>query len=66
MSSSRVEKKEMSDLNEEKEIRKEDRRSNSKQTAETEKQVQLKQPGVTSEQKQKKKIQAYTSTVPFP
>ena len=32
----------------------------------TKKQVQLKQPGVTGEQKQKEKIQAYTSAVPFP
>ena len=28
--------------------------------------MQLKQPGVTGEQKQKEKIQAYTSAVPFP
>ena len=40
--------------------------SNSEQTAETEKQVQSKQPGVTAEQKQKENIQAYTSAVPFP
>ena len=51
MSSSRAEKKEMIDQKEEKEIGKEDRRSNSEQTAETEKQVQLKQPEVTGEQK---------------
>ena len=66
MSSSRAEKKEMTDQKEEKEIGKEDRRSNSEQTAETEKQVQLKQSGVTGEQKHKEKIQAYTSAVPFP
>ena len=40
--------------------------SNSEQTVETKKQVKLKQPGVTGEQKQKEKIQAYTSAVPFP
>ena len=40
--------------------------SNSEQAVEIEKQVQLKQPGVTGEQKQKEKIQAYTSAVPFP
>ena len=28
--------------------------------------MQLKQPGVTGEQKQKEKIQAYSSAVPFP
>ena len=32
----------------------------------TEKQVQIEQPKVTCEQKQKEKIQDYTSTVPFP
>ena len=58
MSTSRAEKKEMTDQKEEKEIGKEDRRSNSEKTAETEKQVQFKQLGVTSEQKQKEKIQA--------
>ena len=63
MSSSRVEK---IDKKEEKEIGREDRRSNSEQTTETEKQVQTEQPIVTCEQKQKEKIQAYTSVVPFP
>ena len=66
MSNSRVEEKEKTDQKEEKEIGREDRKSNSEQTAETEKQVQNEQPGVTCEQKQKQKIQAYTSTVPFP
>ena len=66
ISSSRVEKKEKIDQKEVKEIVREDRRINSKQTADTEKQVQIEQPGVTCEQKQKEKIQAYTSTVPFP
>ena len=66
MSSSREEKKEMTDQKEEKEIGKEDRRNNLEQTVKTEKQVQLKQPGVIDEQKQKEKIQAYTSAVPFP
>ena len=42
MSSSRAEKNEKTDKKEEKEIGKEDRMSNSEQTAETEKQVQLK------------------------
>ena len=51
---------------EEKEIGREDRRSNSEQTTETEKQVQTEQPGVTCEQKQKEKVQAYTFVVPFP
>ena len=66
MSSSRVEKKEKTDQKEEKEMGKDDRMSNSEQTVKIEKQVQLKQPGVTGEQKQKEKIQAYTSAVPFP
>ena len=66
MSSNRVEKEEKTDQKEEKEIGREDRRSNSEQTAEIEKQVQTEQPGVTCEQKQKEKIQAYTSAVPFP
>ena len=66
MSSNRIEKNEKAGQKEEKEIGKDDRMSNSEQTAETEKQVQLKQPGVTGEQKQKEKIQAYTSAVPFP
>ena len=66
MSSNRAEKNEKTDQKEEKEIGKDDRMSNSEQIAETEKQVQLKQPGVTGEQKQKEKIQAYTSAVPFP
>ena len=64
MSSGRAEKNEKTDQKKDKEIRKEDRRSNSEQTAETKKQVQLKQPGVTGEQKQKEKIQAFTSAVP--
>ena len=51
MSSSRAEKNEKTNQKEEKEIRKEDIRRNLEQTAETEKQVQLKQPGVTGEQK---------------
>ena len=42
MSSSRAEKNKKTDQKEEKEIGKEDRRSNSEQTAKTEKQVQLK------------------------
>ena len=50
---------------EKKDIGREDRRSNSEQTVETEKQVQTEQPGVTYEQKKKEKIQAYTSAVPF-
>ena len=66
ISSSRAEKKEKTYQKEEKEIGKEDKMSNLEQTAETKKQVQLKQPGVTGKQKQKEKIQAYTSTVPFP
>ena len=66
MSSIKVEKKEKIDQKEEKEIGKDDRRSNSEQTVETEKQVQIEQPVVTCEQKQKEKIQAYTSAVPFP
>ena len=66
MSSSRVEKKEKTNQKEEKEIGREDRKSNSKQTTETEKQVQTEQPGVTCEEKQKEKIQAYTSAIPFP
>ena len=66
MSSSRVKKNEKTDQKEEKEIGKEDGMNNSEQTAETKKQVQLKQPGVTGEQKQKEKIQAYTFAVPFP
>ena len=66
MSSNRAEKNEKTYQKEEKEIGKEDRMSNSEQTAETEKQVQLKQSGVTGEQKQKEKIQAYTSAIPFP
>ena len=66
MSSSRVEKKEKIDQKEEKEIGREDKRSNSKHTTDTEKQVQTEQPVVTCEQKQKEKIQAYTSAVPFP
>ena len=52
MSSSRAE----TDQKEEKEIGKEDRRSNSEQTAETEKQVQLKQPGVTGEQNRRRRF----------
>ena len=66
MSSNIAEKKEMTDQKNEKEIGKEDRMRNLEQTAETEKQVQLKQPGVTGEQKQKEKIQAYTSAIPLP
>ena len=66
MSNRRAEKKEKTDQKEEKEIGSEDRRSNSEQTIETEKQVQTEQPGVTFEQKQKEKIQAYTSAVLFP
>ena len=66
MSSGRAEKNENADQKEEKEIGKEDRMSNLEQTIETEKQVQLKQPRVTGERKQKEKIQAYTSAVPFP
>ena len=66
MSSNRAEKNEKPDQKNEKENGKEDRMSNLEQTIETEKQVQLKQPGVTGEQKQKEKIQAYTSAVPFP
>ena len=65
MSSSRAEKKEKIDQKEEKEIERDDRMSNSEQIAETEKQVQTKQPGVTCEKTQKENIQAYTSTVPF-
>ena len=64
--SSRAEKKEKIDQKEEKEIGREDRRSNLEQTADTENQVQTKQLGVTCEQKQKEKIQAYTSAVLFP
>ena len=52
----KAEKKEKIDQKEEKEIGRDDRRSNSEQTAETEKQVQTKQPVVTCEQKQKEKI----------
>ena len=66
MSSSRSEKKEMIDQKEEKEIGREDRRSNSEQTVETEKRMQIEQPEVTCEQKQKEKIQAYAFAVPFP
>ena len=55
MSNSRAKKKEMTN-----------KMSNLKQTAETEKQMQTEQPGVTCEQKQKEKIQAYISAVPFP
>ena len=66
MSSSRAEKKDMTYQKEEKEIGREDKRSNSEQTIETEKQMQTEQLGVTCEQKQKEKIQAYTSAVPFP
>ena len=51
MSNSGVEKKEKTDQIEEKEIGREDRRSNSRQTAVIEKQVQTEQPGVTCEQK---------------
>ena len=40
--------------------------SNSEHTVETDKQVQTEQPGVTCEQKQKEKVQAYTSAVLFP
>ena len=66
MSSDREEKKEMIDKKKENEIGREDRRSNSEQTAKTKKQMQTEQYGVTCEQKQKEKIQAYTSAVPFP
>ena len=66
LSSSREEKKEKIDQKEEKEIGRENRKSNSEQTTETEKQVQTEQPVVTCEQKQKEKIQAHTSAVPFP
>ena len=66
MRSSRAEKKEKIDQKEEKEIGREDRRSNSEQIAEIEKQVQTEQPVVTCEQKQKEKIQVYTSAIPFP
>ena len=62
MISSGVEKKEKIDQKEDKEIGRDDRMSNSEQTAETEKQVQT---GVTCEKKQKENIKAYTSTVPF-
>ena len=44
MSSSRAEKKEKTDQKEDKEIGRYDRRSNSEQTAETEKQGQTEQP----------------------
>ena len=66
MSSSRAEKKEKTYQKEEREIGREERMSNSEQTVETEKQVQTEQPRVTCEQKQKEKIQAYTSAVPLP
>ena len=66
MSSSRAEKKEKTDQKEEKEIGREDRRNNSEKIVETKKQVQTEQLGVTCEQKQKEKIQAYTFAVPFP
>ena len=66
MSNSRAEKKEKTDQKEDKEIEREDIRRNSEQTVETEKQVQTEHPGVTCEQKQKEKIQAYTSAVSFP
>ena len=66
MSNIRTEKKEKIDQKEEKEIGREDRRSNTIQTIETKKQVQIEQPIVTCEHKQKEKIQAYTSVIPFP
>ena len=66
MISSSAKKKEKTNQKEEKEIGREDRRINSEQTVETKKQVQTEQPGVTCEQKQKEKIQAYISAIPFP
>ena len=66
MNSSRAEKKEKIHQKEESEIGRDDRRSNTNQTAKTEKQVQTEQPVVTCEQKQKEKIQAHTSAIPFP
>ena len=56
MSSNREEKKEKIDQKEDKEVRREDKMSNSEQTTETEKQVQTEQPGVTYVQNRRRRF----------
>ena len=66
LSNSRAEKKEMTEQEEKEETGRNNRKSSSKLTAETENKVQTEQPGENCEQKQKEKVQAYTPAVSFP
>ena len=66
MSSSRAEKKEMSEQEEDKEIGEDDIKNNSEWTVETENKVHTEQHGKKCEQKQKEKVPAYMPAVPFP
>ena len=64
-SSSRKEKKEKID-EEEKETGREEEKNMSEKTTDAEKQKLTKQPEKSCDLKQKEKVQAYTSVVPFP
>ena len=66
MSNNRVEEKEKTNQKEEKATRGDNGKSMTERTIETEKQVQTEQPEKSNEQKQKKKVKAYTPTIPFP
>ena len=66
VSSSRAEKKEMSEQEEEKEIGEDDIKNNSEWTVETENKVHTEQHGKNCEQKQKEKVPDYIPVVPFP
>ena len=66
VSISRVEKKEISEQEEEKETGEDDIKNNSECTVETENKVHTEQHGKNCEQKQKEKVLVYMPAVPFP
>ena len=66
MSNNIAKKKKKTKQEEEEETGRKNRRSNSELTAETKNKVQTEQPGENCEKKQKEKVKAYITEVPFP
>ena len=66
VSISRVEKKEMSEEEEEKETGEDNIKNNSECIVETQNKVHTEQRGKNCEQKQKEKVPVYMPAVPFP